>query len=301
MRLLCTLALAANLFWLTTVAAADAPNADEQAIHAAIDSFVVAFNSGNATAVADHWLENGEYVLPSGEHLQNRDAIREHFATVFAGSAKPRIQQLTADVKLITKEVALEEGTVRVTTAGRHEDASYIAVHVKRGKTWKLNTIFEAAPQPTEPDLSSHEHLQQLAWLVGTWTEQSAHGEVSSSFHWSKNGTFISGIFRLPLPTGDVLEGTQIIGWDPEARVIRSWMFDSHGGFGEGLWSRGAKHWSVKFVQVLPDGRRSASTNIYDVVDDHTFVWKTVGRKIDGQFAPNLGPITAVRSATDSE
>jgi hypothetical protein len=100
------------------------------------------------------------------------------------------------------------------------------------------------------------------------------------------------------------MEGTQVIGWDAESQVIRSWMFDSEGGFGEGLWSRGDGNWVVKFVQVLPDGRRASSTNFYTLLDDGSFVWKTIGRKIDGAFAENMGPAKMVRvreSAADSK
>ena len=47
----------------------------------------------------------------------------------------------------------------------------------------------------------------------------------------------------------DDLEGTQVIGWDPAAGTIRSWMFDSDGGFGEGTWSKKDNSWIVKFSQ----------------------------------------------------
>ena len=33
---------------------------------------------------------------------------------------------------------------------------------------------------------------------------------------------------------------TQRIGWDPAAKQIRSWEFDSEGGFGEGTWGETA-------------------------------------------------------------
>ena len=65
----------------------------------------------------------------------------------------------------------------------------------------------------------------------------------------------------------DDLEGTQVIGWDPAAGTIRSWMFDSDGGFGEGIWTKNDNTWIVKFSQVLPDGRKASATNIYTLVD----------------------------------
>ena len=88
---------------------------------------------------------------------------------------------------------------------------------------------------------------------------------------------------RFRPPAWTTLEGTQVIGWDPAADTIRSWMFDSDGGFGEGTWSKKDNSWIVKFNQVLPDGRKASATNIYTIVDGNTFTWKSIGRKVDGR------------------
>ncbi len=93
----------------------------------------------------------------------------------------------------------------------------------------------------------------------------------------------------------DDLEGTQVIGWDPAAGTIRSWMFDSDGGFGEGTWSKKGNSWIVKFSQVLPDGRKASATNIYTLIDANTFTWKSIGRKVDGEFLPNVEEVKMVR------
>lgn len=295
MRLLQVVALVVGLIWMSSVHADDKPT-PEQAIHATIESYVEAFNQGNASAIADHWDNKAEYILPSGERVQGRDAIREYFTKFFAAGDRPKIALIAANVKLVSDTVAIEEGQVRLNYAsGAHEDCGYIAVHNLTDKGWKLHTVRELAASTSAASEETTHPLQDLAWLIGNWTQKSEHGDMRLSFNWAKNDSFITGTFHVPLPDGKVLEGTQVIGWDPEAKVIRSWVFDSQGGFGEGLWTRGNKHWSVKFVQVLADGRRGTSTNVYDIVDDNTFAWKTIGRKIDGAYAPNIGPITAVR------
>ena len=119
--------------------------------------------------------------------------------------------------------------------------------------------------------------------------------------NWTKNKTFLTYSFKVSAPGMDDLEGTQVIGWDPAAGTIRSWMFDSDGGFGEGTWSKKGNSWVVKFSQVLPDGRKASATNIYTIVDDNTFTWKSVGRKVDGEFLPNVDEVKMVRkTAADS-
>ena len=103
--------------------------------------------------------------------------------------------------------------------------------------------------------------------MVGEWTDQSPDATIESNVTWTKNKTFLSYAFKASVPGMDDLEGTQVIGWDPEAGTIRSWMFDSDGGFGEGIWSKKDNCWIVKFSQVLPDGRKASATNIYTLVD----------------------------------
>ena len=121
---------------------------------------------------------------------------------------------------------------------------------------------------------------------------------VETNVSWTKNKTFLTSTFRLSVPGMDDLEGTQVIGWDPSTESIRSWMFDSDGGFGEGTWKKHNNLWIVKFKQVLPDGRTASSTNIYKCIDADHYTWQSVGRQVDGQFAPNIGEITAARKST---
>ena len=101
--------------------------------------------------------------------------------------------------------------------------------------------------------------------------------------------------FKISVPGEDDLEGTQVIGWDPAAGTIRSWMFDSDGGIGEGTWTKKDNHWIIKFKQVLPDGRKASATNIYTIIDTDKVTWQSIGREINGQYMPNVGPITVVR------
>ena len=55
---------------------------------------------------------------------------------------------------------------------------------------------------------------------------------------------------------------TQRIGWDPLAKQVRSWEFDSEGGFGEGRWSRDGERWIVKHTGTRPEGTTASSTNV---------------------------------------
>ena len=96
------------------------------------------------------------------------------------------------------------------------------------------------------------------------------------------------------------MEGTQVIGWDPVEKTIRSWMFDSDGGFGQGVWTRKGDNWVVKFSQVLADGREASSINVYKCVDENTYTWKSVGREVGGEQLPNIEEIKVARKSAET-
>ena len=104
------------------------------------------------------------------------------------------------------------------------------------------------------------------------------------------------------LSVGDQVEmaGMQIVAWDPVAQQIRSWVFDSDGGFGEGTWSQKGNAWHVQLVGTLADGGTSSSVNIITHIDNNTFTWQSVNRVVDGELLPNVDEVVAVRNTADS-
>lgn len=266
---------------------------DEDAIRSAIESYVAAYNRGDAKAVAEHWSDTGEWRSPSGERFQGKEAIEKGLRALFAENKGVRIEVIDPSVRIAASDAAIEEGTVRVFRPSEApRDFTYIAVHVKKGGQWKLDSVRETEVPEALPASSA---LQELAWLAGQWVDTSpdASGEVNVA--WTKNKSFLTYQFKASAPEMDDLEGVQVIGWDPAAETIRSWMFDSDGGFGEGVWSKKDDGWVVKFHQVLPDGRKASATNIYTRIDDNTFTWKSIGRKVGDEFLPNVEAVRMVR------
>ena len=81
----------------------------------------------------------------------------------------------------------------------------------------------------------------------------------------------------------DPLEVSSRVGWDARQGRIRSWVFDSTGGFAEAYWRRDGKRWMAGTSGVLPDGGTGGATNVIEFVDDNTFVWRSTERDVDGQ------------------
>ncbi|MCH8840143.1 MAG: SgcJ/EcaC family oxidoreductase [Planctomycetes bacterium] len=268
---------------------------DEGAIRAAIASYVDAFNKGDATAVAEHWAETGEWIDPEGTPIQGRDAILAEMKTYFAGDQKPQIELLDLSVQFLAPSVAVEQGTALVTRPGEAaSESSYLAIHVRENGKWRLSSVRELAPRPSPPP-SHYEQLRELEWMIGEWVDDQGGDSITTRGEWTANRNFISRSFTVMIEDRVDLSGTQVIGWDPAANTIRSWVFDSDGGITEGVWSRRDDGWSIRAVGVLPDGRKASMVNIIRLINDNTFTLQSVGREVDGELLPNIDEVTVIR------
>lgn len=294
------LSMAVFLFAGALTVADDTTQADDaEQIEAEVAAYVEAFNAKDAEALARHWSESGVYVRPAdGERLAGRDAIEQEFEATFAEEPEAVLTVTVNAIRFVTSEVAIEEGTAEVATPeGETTRSGYTAVHVKRDGQWQIDSIREIElPAREEP---ASDRLTELAWLVGQWVDQSDDAAVETSVAWTKNKRFLSYSFKVSADGLDDLEGTQVVGWDPLQNAIHSWMFDSDGGFGDGLWTRKRNSWRVNLRQVLADGRSASSTNVYTRIDDDTFTWQSVDREIDGKRLPNVAPVTVVRKSAE--
>ena len=116
-----------------------------------------------------------------------------------------------------------------------------------------------------------------------------------TTVRWSESRAFLIRSFNVQHDDGDSLSGTQVIGWDPLNKQIRSWTFHSDGSFGEGFASKNDKDWMIKMSHVHGDGRVSSGTQVITRVDDDTLSVQTIGETIDGELVPASDPVTVVR------
>ena len=171
-------------------------------------------------------------------------------------------------------------------------ETSYIAVHVKEKNKWKLESVRETLVA-TAP--SNYEYLQELEWMVGTWVDGDDNSKIETTCDWTKNKNFMTRSFSVHLEGRLEMQGTQVIGWDASRQQVRSWLFDSAGGFGEAVWTRDGDKYIIKSSQVLQDGARASSINIITRIDNNSFTWQSTGREIDGELQASIGPVTVVR------
>jgi hypothetical protein len=140
--------------------------------------------------------------------------------------------------------------------------------------------------------------LQPLAWLLGEWAGKTNEAAVLVSTHWSDGGKYLLREFIIRGAGGEVVVGTQRIGWDPIAGRIKSWTFDSQGGMGEGTWQREGDGWIVNSTEVTADGKKSQSSVHYIPSGDGNFVWEVKSANLAGTNLP-AGRIEFKRAIED--
>jgi hypothetical protein len=113
--------------------------------------------------------------------------------------------------------------------------------------------------------------------------DDSPKADMHLTCKWGPNRAFLLLNYEVRREGQEPLAVTQRIGWDPHNELVRSWVFDSEGGFGEGQWSRDGNRWVVESSGVLPDGGTGGSTNVWEYVDGKTFVWRATDREVDDQ------------------
>jgi len=168
----------------------------------------------------------------------------------------------------------------------------YVAVRMKQGDRWPVVSYREFAddPLPTPPEM-----LAAVEWLVGDWVDESDEGRTTISYRWSEDGNFIIGEYNLTIGGKSVGKSTQRIGWDPVEGELRSWTFDSDGGFAEGEWAADGAGWIIKSEATMPNGSSGSATVTITPKDQDHFVVESTDRIVGGAPEPDFKLVVARR------
>lgn len=280
----------------TTAAFGQAPSdftANEAAIRATAASYVEAFNKHDSQAVADHWSPDAVYLNHNtGEEVVGRAAIADQFAALFEERPDLKMDVAITSIQFVSPNVAIEQGTATIVSpSGEPEETEYSAVDVKRDGKWLLDRVTDKSKEVVP---SHYEQLKALEWMVGSWTNETADAEVELECNWTKNKNYLTRAFKIAIG-GQEISGVQVIGWDPAAKAIRSWTFDSNGAFAEGAWELKEGRWFIRNRGVLPDGQSATMVNVMKQVDDNSLTWQTIERTAGDELLPNIDEIQIVR------
>lgn len=281
------------------VSAQDAgTNPDETAIRKAAASYVDAYNRGDASAAASHWSRAGSYLTQTGEHVKGPEKIRPALEKLFSERKGIQVKAAVFDVQRQSADRAIAKGFAVFQQPGEENDeALFTATYVKEKGAWKILKVEE---EETSVPLETIAKLGEIEWLIGDWVDQDENASVETTFRWTKDYAFITGTFRVIVGDRVDLEGTQVIGWDPVAKKLRSWIFDNEAGFGDGEWSRTGNTWTVNVKSTLATGEKASSMNIYTYVDPNSFTWQSVSREVDGELLPDIDEVTVIRKNAEA-
>lgn len=273
-------------------AAAPAVSADEQQVRQGVTAFVEQFNAHKADAVAALFRPDARMTLRDGTQFDGRDEIKKSFEAAFADTPKCAISVVVDSIRFLTSDVAVEEGSTSTFPDGETLTAKsrYTVVHLKKDGRWLMQSVRVVE----EESLSAYGELQPLEWLIGEWIDEGRTESVHTTFRWDDNKSFLLEEFQVVRKGSVVLKGSQRIGWDPQAKQIRSWTFDSAGGFGEATWTPADGSWICKARAVTADGTSASATRTLIKATNDRVIWMATERMAGNEQLDNLA-VTMVR------
>jgi uncharacterized protein (TIGR02246 family) len=270
--------------------------ADRLAIEKLTKESIQAYNNRDAAAIAAHWTAEGEFIRNDGEPIRGRAEIQKGYAEFFKNlKGKPKLEIQVDGLRFPSADTAVSEVTLRL----KNDEGEVVAsswrntLLVREGGQWKVAIVRE-----WDRDTAQDVALNELEWLIGTWEASTKERSVKTIYEWDEHKVFIRGKYAVKEGAKVIESGFQVIGKDNNDGVIRSWVFQSDGGFGGGVWTREGKKWSVDVQGVMPDGQELTATSIYIRVDPNTYTWQAVGQALDGEPIADSKPIKVTRQKT---
>jgi uncharacterized protein (TIGR02246 family) len=276
-------------------------SADEAAIRKGAEAFVAAYNAHDAKTVSELFALKAEFTDEDGNLIKGRESIEKDFAKMFTENPNCTIAVEIDSIRLLTPNIAIEEGLVRGRPVPEEPAnvSNYVAVHVKVEGRWLTASVsdYEAEPE----DLSANDNLQELAWMVGDWIDESPDSVVKSSCRWDDSGNYLLHDLVLQIAGGILSNGSMRIGSDPLTGQLKSWTFNADSGYSEGLWTRMGDEWSVKSRGVNATGEVTLSTNVYRFIDNDTMTWRSYDRVVGGEAVDDVPEYIVKRQAPPPE
>lgn len=269
--------------------------AEEKPFWDSAQVFLNAYAKRDAKAIGELFTTDAEFFDEFGELTQGRAAIVAMFQDVFQSTPETTIEAMQIErIRRITDHVALEEGYVvssESPNAPRYR-SRYVALHTKGDDgVYRINTLKSRSRE----SIDRGEHLAQLSWMLGEWVNEDANSVVHTTCDWSADGNYLLREFTIQTHDGREMSGVQRIGWDPARKKLRSWTFDSEGGFFTGLWTQDGSQWLLTSAGVTAGGDTVTATSVYTRVDAEMVTWSYRSLIVGGEVKRDLDKVTMVK------
>ncbi|MGE3821384.1 MAG: DUF4440 domain-containing protein, partial [Isosphaeraceae bacterium] len=238
-------------------------------------------------AVVALFTEDARVVEEDGVVVEGRDALLQRFLDAFENPEVPTLRLEIASLRFPAPGVAIEDGVLIAEAQGGRR-GPFTAIHVLKDGRWLTAEVRDRAEPPGSPD-EGHAALAELDWMVGEWVDENEHGVVQTTCKRSEDGHYLLREFTMKVRGALVNHGVQRVGWDPVRGQLRSWVFDSEGGFNEGFWTRvGPDQWVIRTNGYLRDGNPVAATNVVTKVSQDSFRWGSADRVVGDLFLDDV-------------
>lgn len=255
------------------------------------NAFTENFNQQDSAKLANLWSDDGVYQI-GDKTITGKTAIEGYFKNLFQTLGKAQLESKIDRVDVEDGKATLDGQSTVKKASGEMSKSHIDADLVNVGGKWLIQSLEETLI-PFAP--THYEQLKELSWLIGSWQDNDKTANASSTYQWDYNKNFILEQFTYSTPDSEPLKVLQIIGWDPSVKRIRSWIFDSDGGFGRAFWVKDGTTWNASAAHILPDGRKSSSIHVYHQQGDNAYTYSSESREVDGVILPNSGPYKVVR------
>lgn len=255
-----------------------------------------AYNQADAKGLADRFTDDAELFDQDGQEVRGREAIARRYAEAFGEGPTCKISGAVETVHFLSPEIAsvtgrfqLEDEKGAALSSGR-----YSLIAVRKGDQWRLAELRDIA---TASDKAAGKGgpLRELEWLVGDWVDEGEDGKVTSAVRWDEGRKFLVRKYSAQIVGEPRRGGTQWIGWDPQAKQIRSWVFDSDGDFGEGRWTRSGNAWIIKASGITGDGLTTSSTQVIEPINKDSLKLGSIDRIVGTEQLPDIEEVVMVR------
>jgi uncharacterized protein (TIGR02246 family) len=256
-------------------------------------AYMEAYNRHDIKALLDLFTADCVTIGPDGDATHGLKELEADFKDDFDEYPQCKISLDLQDIRMISPDVAVEQGKTTFFPDGKTAThvTPYEAIHVKVGKRWLVTSVRSFNPESLTP----YDRLMDLEWLIGDWIDESPDSIVESTYAWDDNKSFLLHKFVLRVGGKKALQGTERIGWDPVAKHVRSWIFDSEGGFGERFWTYVDDSWIITAKGIRPDADIMTATVQLTRLGRDRMKIASVDRIIGDERMPNQEAIVVRR------
>lgn len=279
--------------------AQEEPSPEVAGLQQAAADFVLAYNAKDPAAIAALFTENGEITdLRAGDTTTGRVDIQLRYAEIFAAGDVPSVAIEVDSVRLVGKDLAIEDGTLHFTPPGDNAPAkstAYTAVLQKSADgAWQI-----ASTRSLADTTGAAGRLAELASaLKGDWTAMRDGLRLDLAFGWDGSGNFVAGEMLATTADGDPQSTNLRIGWDAARKTITWWSFDDGGGFAKGDWTPTEDGWLIRTEGSTADGESTSANQTLKIEGKDTLLWTAKDRLVDGEKLPDI-EMRVVRQAPE--